>query len=86
MILKEREITRIILQLEGLLFRLPHQHSKLSLITEEVNKRRAGFKGEKAIDYSLSFLDEKDYYIFHDLRLKTKKHFFQLDTLILTKK
>ena len=85
MILKEREIPRIILPLEVLLSRLPHQHSKIPLIIGELNKRRAGFKGEKAIDYPLSFLNEKDYYIFHDLRLKTKKHFFQMDTLILTK-
>lgn len=42
--------------------------------------------GEKAIDYPLSFLEEKDYYIFHDLRLKTKEHFFQIDTLLFTRK
>ncbi|HZH59112.1 MAG TPA: nuclease-related domain-containing protein [Metabacillus sp.] len=85
MILKEREVPRIILQLKALLSRLPQHHTKIPQITLELNKRTAGFKGEQAIDYPLSFLDEKDYYIFHDLRLRTKNHFFQIDTLILTK-
>lgn len=86
MIVKTHEIPRIILQLEALLKRLPQNHPKIPQITEDLSKRNAGFKGELAIEYPLSFLDEKEYSIFHDLRLKTKKHYFQLDTLILTSK
>lgn len=83
---KNREIPRIILQLEALLNRLPQNHPKIPQIIEDLNIRNAGFKGELAIEYPLSFLEEKDYSIFHDLRLKTNKHYFQLDTLILNPK
>lgn len=86
MIIKTREIPRIILQLEALLNRLPQNHPKIPQIIEDLNIRNAGFKGELAIEYPLSFLEEKDYSIFHDLRLKTNKHYFQLDTLILNPK
>lgn len=86
MILKEHEIPELILKLEALLLRIPIKHPKKAAITDELKMRMAGFQGEKSIDYPLSFLPEKDYYIFHDLRLKTKKHFFQIDTLIIAKK
>ncbi|MFV2050365.1 NERD domain-containing protein [Metabacillus litoralis] len=86
MILKSRTKPRIILQLEALLPRIPNFHPTLPLITEDYNKRMAGYKGEQSVDYPLSYLDEKNYFIFHHLRLKTDKHFFQMDTLIFTNK
>ncbi|MGG1630381.1 nuclease-related domain-containing protein [Rossellomorea sp. NRS-1567] len=43
-------------------------------------------KGEKALDYTLSFLDPKKYYILHDLRIPYKDSFFQIDTLLITTK
>ncbi|MFC7785780.1 nuclease-related domain-containing protein [Rossellomorea sp. GCM10028870] len=86
MIEKERIIPRIILILQALLRRLPLNHPKLLLISEELGKRMAGFKGEKALDYTLSFLDPKKYYILHDLRLPCKDSFFQIDTLLITTK
>lgn len=86
MIVKTHEVPPIILQLEALIKRLPQNHPKIPQIIEDLNIRNAGFRGELAIDYPLSFLNEKDYSIFHDLRLKTKKHYFQLDTLILNPK
>lgn len=45
MIEKERIIPRIILILQALLRRLPLNHPKLHMITEELGKRMAGFKG-----------------------------------------
>ncbi|PGT82119.1 MULTISPECIES: nuclease-related domain-containing protein [Bacillaceae] len=86
MIIKHREKPRIIVQLEALLPRIPEYHPTLPIITEEYNKRMAGYKGEQSIDYPLSYLDEKNYFVFHHLRLKTDKHFFQMDTLIFTNK
>ncbi|MCM3410369.1 hypothetical protein [Metabacillus litoralis] len=71
MILKSRTKPRIILQLEALLPRIPNFHPTLPLITEDYNKRMAGYKGEQSVDYPLSYLDEKNYFIFHHLRLKT---------------
>lgn len=86
MILKHRTKPRIILQLEVLLPRMPEYHPALPIITEDYKKRMAGYRGEQSIDYPLSYLDEKNYFIFHHLRLKTNKHSFQMDTLIFTNK
>ncbi|BCB02760.1 nuclease [Bacillus sp. KH172YL63] len=44
----------------------------------------AGYKGELAMDYTLSFLDPKRYFILHDLRIPYKDSFFQIDTLLIT--
>ncbi|WP_436372190.1 NERD domain-containing protein [Cytobacillus sp. BC1816] len=38
------------------------------------------------MDFPLDFLDSKEYFILHDLRLPDNDRFFQIDTLILTKK
>ena len=50
MIEKERTIPRIILILQALLRRLPLHHPKITVISEELGKRMAGFKGEKTLD------------------------------------
>ncbi|MGM0874073.1 MAG: hypothetical protein ACQEWV_04595 [Bacillota bacterium] len=67
MIIKEKELPIKIKKLEALLRRLPKGHSKCSYVEEEFAKRMAGYKGEKSLEYYLSFLDE-DFHIFHDLR------------------
>ncbi|MCU1806624.1 NERD domain-containing protein [Cytobacillus firmus] len=86
MILKERKIPLLIRKTEALLRRLPSHHPKITLINEEMNKRLAGYKGETSLDFQLDFLDSKEYFILHDLRLPDNDRFFQIDTLILTKK
>ncbi|MFI8688204.1 nuclease-related domain-containing protein [Rossellomorea sp. NPDC077527] len=84
MIEKERSIPRIILSLQALLRRLPPQHPKRTVIIEELGKRMAGYKGEEALDYTLTSLDLKKYSILNDLRLPHKNNYFQIDTLLLT--
>ncbi|TMU84445.1 NERD domain-containing protein [Bacillus sp. BHET2] len=86
MIEKERTIPRILLILQALLRRLPLNHPKIPQISEEIGKRMAGFKGEKSLDYPLSFLEPKKYFILHDLRIPYKDSFFQLDTLLISTK
>ncbi|WGG45099.1 nuclease-related domain-containing protein [Rossellomorea sp. DA94] len=86
MIEKERIIPRNILILQALIRRLPLNHPKLYLIKDELGKRMAGFKGEKTLDYTLSLLDTKKYYILNDLRIPCKEGFFQIDTLLITTK
>ncbi|WP_368506043.1 nuclease-related domain-containing protein [Alkalihalophilus sp. As8PL] len=49
-----------------------------------LSKKESCYKGESALDYHLSFLPQKEYVIFHDLRLQSGDYFFQIDTLILT--
>ncbi|WP_230499501.1 NERD domain-containing protein [Sutcliffiella rhizosphaerae] len=56
----------------------------MSQIEQELAKRVAGYRGKLSMDYYLSFLDVKGYYIFHDLRLHTGNKYFQMDILILS--
>jgi hypothetical protein len=84
MLIKERDFPLFVQILQALLRRLPSNHPKVPLIQENLAKSIAGFKSEQAIDYPLSFLPTKSFYIFHDLRLKTKSHYFQLDSIIVT--
>ncbi|MDV2684478.1 nuclease-related domain-containing protein [Alkalihalophilus lindianensis] len=84
MIAKPRKIPVHIAKLEALLRRMPSHHPKRPQIEADLAKRRAGYKGESALDYHLSFLPHKEYVIFHDLRLQSGDYYFQIDTLILT--
>ncbi|MFE8702799.1 nuclease-related domain-containing protein [Cytobacillus sp. FJAT-54145] len=85
MIFKERLVPLKVLKFQALLRRLPEDHPKRSKIEGEYAKNKAGFQGEKSIDYYLDQLSTKDYLIFHDLRLEGEGgYFFQIDTLILT--
>jgi ribosomal protein L37AE/L43A len=83
MISKKRSIPLSILKLQALLRRIPSTHPKFLMIKENLSKRLAGYKGEQSIDYPLSFLSEKDYYVLHDLRLFDSTHYFQIDTLVI---
>jgi hypothetical protein len=85
LIVFNREIPIIIKVLEALLRRLPPNHPIRPDIETELNNYQAGYKGEQSIDYYLSFLPEKDFYILHGLRLPYKNFFFQMDTLMLSK-
>lgn len=86
MIIKERKEPLILRQLLALKTRLPSNHSKIPSIDDQIQRFSAGYKGECSIDYYLSLLNEKDYYILHDLRLADPPNYFQIDTLILTKR
>ncbi|WP_169864829.1 nuclease-related domain-containing protein [Sutcliffiella halmapala] len=87
MINKEREVPLIIVVLETLLRRLPELHPKRKLILDDYAKWVAGYKGEVSLDYHLNLLDQRKYFILHDLRLMHQaNNFFQIDTLLLTLK
>ncbi|MCA1054912.1 NERD domain-containing protein [Rossellomorea aquimaris] len=86
MILKERQVPEIILKLQAILERLPIQHEKIILLKNDLSKFQAGFNGEKSIDFYLQPLLTQDFLILHDIRIPINNQFFQIDTLILTKK
>ncbi|MGG1572204.1 nuclease-related domain-containing protein [Fictibacillus sp. NRS-1165] len=86
MIIKERTFPQYLTALEALLRRIPKNHPKRPDIESDLAKRQAGYWGEKALDYPLGFLPEKEYSIFHDLRLPDGNRHFQLDTLILSQR
>ncbi|MCM3736117.1 NERD domain-containing protein [Bacillus cytotoxicus] len=69
MIVKERKIPIYLQQLKALCRRVPADHPKRNAISETLAKHKAGYKGEQAIDYPLSFLPDKEYSILHDIRL-----------------
>lgn len=84
MIVKELSVPIRILTLEATRARLREDHPRAGDIQQELKRRQTGFNGERAVSYYLDFLPEKDYYIFHALRLPSGKHFFQMDYLLLT--
>lgn len=69
---------------EVLIGRLSKNHPVYFNVVANYKKRKAGYEGEKSIDFYLNLLPEKDYYIFHGLRLYYNGYYFQIDTLILT--
>ena len=49
--------------------RLPTNYPKRDIISGKFAKHKAGYKGEQAIGYPLSFLPNKEYNVLHDIRL-----------------
>ncbi|WP_227937240.1 nuclease-related domain-containing protein [Alkalihalobacillus deserti] len=86
MIIKKHEKTLAIEKLQALLRRLPTNHPRLSDVEDDLARRLAGVSGENSIDYPLSFLPSENHLIFHGLRLSHAPHFFQMDTVIVTRK
>lgn len=82
MIIKERKISNFIPSMNALLRRLPLSHPKRSLIESELTKRKAGNRGEEAVDYFLKDLPE--FIIVKDVRLSNGNgDFYQIDILLL---
>ncbi|MCH1625804.1 nuclease-related domain-containing protein [Fredinandcohnia quinoae] len=86
MIKKELEPSLRLKKLHVLQRRLSKNHPKFQEIESELGKRMAGYKGEKSLQYYLSFLDEKRYHIFHGLRIKDPANgqFFEMDVLVIS--
>ncbi|WP_408006688.1 nuclease-related domain-containing protein [Pseudalkalibacillus sp. A8] len=73
-------------QLMALVNRTPLNHPSLQYIVENLMKSKAGYKGEKMLEYYLRRIPHNDYYIFHDLRLPSKMDYFQIDILLVSLK
>ncbi|MCA1061095.1 NERD domain-containing protein [Rossellomorea aquimaris] len=80
----KRKIPLTLLKLDAVMGRLQKDYPKIPLMKENLAKIKAGYNGEKAIDYQLGYLPPKNYYIFHDIRLEVNGRYFQIDTLVLT--
>ncbi|MEH7252061.1 nuclease-related domain-containing protein [Neobacillus niacini] len=83
MIAKPCSITLRMKKLQVLERRILPNHPVRQDVSTELSNRMAGYKGEKSLDFHLSMLSESKYYIFHGLRLKYRKYFFQLDNFLL---
>lgn len=69
---------------EALIPRIPENHPIRPTILTEYKNWMAGYYGEKSLDFHLSMLPESNYLIFHNIRLKLGKYFFQIDILLLS--
>ncbi|WP_273851460.1 nuclease-related domain-containing protein [Guptibacillus spartinae] len=84
MIKKDHDPPQHLHKLNLLLNRLPSNHLRIEEINEQIAMHQAGIAGEKSLNFPLSFLDDKRFSIYHDLRLFDGVHYFQIDTLVVT--
>ena len=83
MLIKQRENSMLLAQLESLDRRLSAHHNLKEKVQTDWRMRKSRVRGEKEIEFPLRFLGEQDYLILHNLRLHDQNGFFQMDTLIL---
>lgn len=69
MILKKKRKPWLLVKLEALERRCPASHFKRPALDDDLERRRAGYRGEQSLDYHLSFLDSTVFRILHDIRL-----------------
>ncbi|MCM3586898.1 NERD domain-containing protein [Mesobacillus maritimus] len=86
MYIKPRPIPLNVHFSQALIPRLPSNHPKIPLIERDLRSFMSGYRGEKATEYHLNFLDDKKHHIFGGLRLPHEQHHFQMDTPILSRK
>lgn len=82
MFINFRKIPYEILLYEAFLNRLPINHWVIPEVTSELRKRKAGYRGERDLDYLLSLTPYNKYSIFCDLRLEFSRNQFQIDSLV----
>lgn len=81
--MKERSSPLKQIGLERLLQRLPHEHSKYTIVESALRTTRAGNNGERILaDVFQKYQFPFEHYVFHDLCLRSTGR-FQIDTLIL---
>lgn len=71
---------------EALLRRLHLRYRNNETLQVEYLKQRAGFYGEKALDYKLSLFPHREFLHYPNLRLHNFFNYFQIDSIILTPK
>ncbi len=84
MIGKTREYPKEIMILEAIVRRFPPDDFKKAEFEKKLYRKRAGYKGERTLDYFLEQIDHSEMLILHDLRIPVNSTHFQIDTLILT--
>ncbi|WP_188632271.1 nuclease-related domain-containing protein [Lentibacillus kapialis] len=75
-----------LLAYEALFRRILKQYRHHEAIVSEYKRAKAGYDGEKNVDYKLSTYPCKDFFVFQGVRLENPPFYFQIDSLILTKK
>lgn len=75
-----------LLVFEALLRRLQEKYWYNEKIISGYKRNKAGYDGERNVDYALSTYQKDDFYIIRGIRLENPPFHFQIDTLILSKK
>ncbi|MET3697079.1 nuclease-like protein [Bacillus oleivorans] len=83
MIEKYRVVPDQIIKEIALSRRLPLNHYLQPTLKSSINIGKAGYKGEKEVDYYLELLPNDKFRIFQGIRLPRDSYFFQMDNLIL---
>lgn len=86
LLLKPRYLPLIVHFNQALIQRLDPDHPKIPQINNTTRSFMSGYHGEKATDYHLEFLNDKNHLIFGGLRLPDGEHYFQIDTPVLSRK
>ncbi|MUK89635.1 NERD domain-containing protein [Ornithinibacillus sp. L9] len=86
MAMKERDIPWALFKLEALEKRLIPSHDAKELLEIDFRKKRRQIRGEKRVEFPLSFLDEDKFEVLHNVRVEDEQGFFQIDTLVLSRK
>ena len=86
MLFKKRKTPLRLLKEEALLRNISHDSPARADIQNDCSRRKAGHWGEKELDYYLKLLPDEEYVILNDLRLPFKEDFFQIDSLLLTRR
>ncbi|MDQ0207031.1 nuclease-related domain-containing protein [Alkalicoccobacillus murimartini] len=82
MTVKERDMPMKMQQLLALERRMNGFPRKMK---EDLLLYEAGYRGEQNLDYHLTFLEDDEFILLHDLRINNKRrHYFQIDTLVVT--
>ena len=84
MIGKTREYPKEIMILEAIVRRFPPDDFRKADFEKKLYRKRAGYKGEKTLDYYLEKIDHSEMVILQDLRIPINNTHFQIDTLIIT--
>lgn len=84
--MNEKNLTMsvILQQHEALKKRLIENHPAEQEIEEKLKILHSGFRGEKNLKYFLSLIPEKNYFIFHNLRLPHGNSHFEIDALLIS--
>ncbi|WP_246202514.1 nuclease-related domain-containing protein [Virgibacillus doumboii] len=75
-----------LLTLEAVFRRLPEKYLYNESLISDYKKEKAGYDGERTVDYALSTFPRNDFLIIKGLRLENPPFHFQIDTLILSRK
>ena len=84
MIAKNRSIPREIKIYEAIIRRFPLNHPRKAEFENKLSRKRAGYKGEKELDYHISQINHSKLTILHDLRIPFNDTHFQIDSLLIS--